>query len=117
MAQSPWWWGARGEWYVVAQFILLGLVLAAPWLLGRSTWPPPWGWLARIAGGLLLLLGLVLVALGWLALGHNLSPLPHPKDEAALVETGIYGLVRHPIYSGLIAGCFGWALLTNSLPT
>src|SRR5262245_20292441 len=107
MARSPWWQGTRGEWYVVAQFVLLGLVFIAPWLMGRSAWPAPWGWLAWIAGGLLLMLGLALVTLGGLALGRNLSPLPHPTDEAILVETGIYGLVRHPIYSGLIAGCFG----------
>jgi protein-S-isoprenylcysteine O-methyltransferase Ste14 len=52
-----------------------------------------------------------------LGLGRNLSALPHPKDEATLVDAGLYGLMRHPIYSGLIAGCFGWALLNNSLLT
>ena len=31
------------------------------------------------------------------------------------MEGGVYGLARHPIYGGLIAGALGWALLTNSL--
>ena len=115
MQSAPWWRGARGEWYVVAQFILLGLVLVAPWLAPGGAWRTPWSWLARGAGALLLLVGAGAAGVGLLGLGRNLSPLPHPKDDAALVESGLYGLVRHPIYSGLIAGCWGWALLTNSL--
>jgi protein-S-isoprenylcysteine O-methyltransferase Ste14 len=29
------------------------------------------------------------------------------------VETGPYGWVRHPIYSGLILAAFGWALIAQ----
>jgi protein-S-isoprenylcysteine O-methyltransferase Ste14 len=117
MQATPWWRGTRGEWYVVAQFVLLGLVLAAPWLAPQPAWPAPWSRLAQAAGVLLLLLGGALAVAGVLNLGRNLSPLPHPKAGAALVETGLYSLVRHPIYSGLIAGCLGWALVHNSLIT
>jgi protein-S-isoprenylcysteine O-methyltransferase Ste14 len=35
-------------------------------------------------------------------LGQNLTPLPHPRDEGQLVKTGVYGIVRHPMYSGVI---------------
>ena len=49
-----------------------------------------------------------------MGLGANLSALPHPKDGAVLVESGVYGLVRHPIYAGLILAAAGWGLLTNS---
>jgi protein-S-isoprenylcysteine O-methyltransferase Ste14 len=34
--------------------------------------------------------------------GQNLTPLPHPKTDGELFTTGIYGLVRHPIYSAVI---------------
>jgi protein-S-isoprenylcysteine O-methyltransferase Ste14 len=44
------------------------------------------------------------------SLGHNLTPLPRPKDDATLVVTGAYRLVRHPIYSGLTAMAFGWGM-------
>jgi protein-S-isoprenylcysteine O-methyltransferase Ste14 len=47
-------------------------------------------------------------------LGESLTPLPHPRDDADLVETGIYGSVRHPIYGGLILLGLGWALLAAS---
>jgi protein-S-isoprenylcysteine O-methyltransferase Ste14 len=61
--------------------------------------------------------GAVLAGAGVLRLGGNFSPLPHPKDTAVLVDGGVYGVVRHPIYAGLILGSFGWGLLTNSVVT
>jgi protein-S-isoprenylcysteine O-methyltransferase Ste14 len=42
-------------------------------------------------------------------LGPNLTPLPYPKDETTLLQTGPYRIVRHPIYSGAILMAFGWA--------
>ncbi|HVC07925.1 MAG TPA: isoprenylcysteine carboxylmethyltransferase family protein [Solirubrobacterales bacterium] len=35
------------------------------------------------------------------------------KSEPELVNSGPYRLVRHPIYSGLLAGVLGTALVTN----
>ncbi len=116
MATQPWWKGSRGEWYVVVQFILLGLVALAPLLpVGHAAWPQPLGMIARAAGLLLGAGGAALAVVGVLGLGRNLSALPHPKEGAFFVEQGAYRLVRHPIYSGLTFGCLGWALLTNSL--
>ena len=108
--------GRRGEGYVVVQFILLALIALAPLLRVGGAWPAPLGLLLRGLGLVLILAGGALALAGLLGLGvTNLSALPHPKDEAQLVESGIYGLARHPIYGGLIAGAAGWALLTNSL--
>ena len=61
---------------------------------------------------MLVIGGLVLVA-GILRLGPGLSPLPYPKDGAALIETGIYGLARHPMYGGGIVLAFGWSLFVQ----
>ncbi len=30
------------------------------------------------------------------------------------MQTGVYGIVRHPIYGGVIIGSVGWGLLTAS---
>jgi protein-S-isoprenylcysteine O-methyltransferase Ste14 len=38
-----------------------------------------------------------------------------PLDDATLVQTGAYAIVRHPIYSGVVFGVLGWALVFNSL--
>jgi len=48
-------------------------------------------------------------------LGAALTPLPKPGDQAELIETGAYALVRHPIYGGLILAAFGWAIAQASI--
>ncbi len=104
--------GSRGEGWVVIQAVLL-LVVAATGVLG-----PAWTGVLRTATSLLgvggIALGLVLAARGIRDLGSALTPLPHPLPDADLVTTGVYGLVRHPIYGGLVVASVGWGLLTAS---
>ncbi len=112
---APWWRGTRGEWYVVVQFALIGLVIAAPVLWPAPAWPAPWSLAARALGVLFGAAGLILALGGTFFLGRNLSVLPHPRDDAHLVRGGAYRVVRHPIYSGILFGALGWGLLFNSL--
>ncbi|MCS6909508.1 MAG: isoprenylcysteine carboxylmethyltransferase family protein [Anaerolineales bacterium] len=115
MNDAPRWRGTRGEWYVVVQVGLFLLVGLGPRELpGVSSWGPPWSLVTLIVGLVLGGLGGLLGLAGLLYLGANLTPLPHPKDDATLVETGAYALVRHPIYSGLSLAAFGWALVVAS---
>jgi protein-S-isoprenylcysteine O-methyltransferase Ste14 len=108
--------GARGEWWVVAQFILIPLLLLLTWLVpwGRG-WPAPLDWLGRIAGLLLLMGAAWLLFAGVLHLGRNLTANPKPIDDGQLVQTGAYAVVRHPIYAGIIIGFLALALFFNSL--
>ena len=62
----------------------------------------------------MFLAGILLAATGAVKLGKNLTPLPRPKENATLVVTGAYGLVRHPIYSGITFIAFGWGLWLHS---
>jgi protein-S-isoprenylcysteine O-methyltransferase Ste14 len=64
---------------------------------------------------LLVLAGLILAVRGIVDLGGALTPLPHPRDGADLVEHGVYRMVRHPIYGGLIVASLGWALVRASV--
>ncbi|MEK6629465.1 MAG: isoprenylcysteine carboxylmethyltransferase family protein, partial [Acidobacteriota bacterium] len=57
-----------------------------------------------VAGSTLFLAGLV-------SLGPGLTPLPRPKDDAPLIQTGPYAIVRHPIYCGALVLALGWALV------
>ena len=106
--------GRRGEGWVLIQVVLfVGVGVAGA--LG-----PAWSGGLR-AGGLVL--GVALVAGGVLLCGRgildlreNLTPFPRPSAGARLVETGSYGLVRHPIYGGAIVAAAGWGLATASLP-
>lgn len=114
MNSQPWWRGTKGEWYVVIQVILFGLIAVGPLLPGLPRWGAPWFTVTLISGGLLFLSGSALVLMGLVTLGRNLSALPHPKEDAQMVEHGAYKLVRHPIYSGIILGAIGYALFTAS---
>ena len=112
---SPWWKGTRGEWYVVFQFIFFGIIFAAPLLTASwSGWPAPWDLVGQVGGALLIAAGGLLAVWGLIGLGSNLAAVPHPKDDATMVESGAYRYVRHPIYSGIILGALGWGLFMNS---
>ena len=117
-ARPAWWKNSRGEWYVVAQAVLFLVIAFGPgWLDVRPDLPDAWRTVTLVAGFALGMAGFMLAMAGIVGLGSNLSPFPHPKDNATLVQTGIYGVVRHPIYSGLVVGAVGWALLNVSLVT
>ena len=112
--RAPWYRGERGEWYVIAQVFIFALVAVGPRSLpGWPAWPQPWSTIATFAGLVLMIAGAALALAGVLRLGPNLTVLPAPKDCAELVESGAYGIVRHPIYSGLITGALGWGLWRN----
>ena len=112
--RTPWWKGPRGEWYVVAQGGIFALIAFGPSSVpGLPAWPRMLEFPGRALGAMLLALGVMICAAAVLRLGRNLTPLPHPRDDCRLVETGPYGWVRHPIYSGLILATFGWALIAQ----
>ena len=112
--------GPRGEGWVLLQGILLATVGAAGLLALAGVNQPTWDGLARvvtsIVGLMVMAAGAVQARAGARDLGGNLTPLPHPTTDSALVQTGIYAKVRHPIYGGLILLGLGWALLSAYLP-
>ena len=111
---SPWWKGARGEWYVAAQVVLFALVVFGPRTLpGWPQWAAPLSAIGHLLGIALMFAGTALTLGGVVKLGSNLTPLPYPKDCANLVESGPYAIVRNPIYSGLILDSLGWAFWVN----
>ena len=52
----------------------------------------------------------------WLAvsavgtLGRSVSPFPKPPATSELKQSGVYALVRHPIYGGILLLSLAWSL-------
>lgn len=109
--------GKHGEYLVLIQgLLLIGLIFL-------PIYRPPginleltkviyfcWG-----IAALFNIAALIFIVKGLLDLGKNLTPLPYPRADGKLVQTGVYGIVRHPLYSGLIFLTFGWSIFQISL--
>jgi protein-S-isoprenylcysteine O-methyltransferase Ste14 len=106
------WRNEKGEWYVVVQFALMTAIVFAP--LFDSTANFHTFGLLSLAGAIVCVLGLGVVIGGWTNLGRNISHLPKPREESILITRGLYSIVRHPMYFGLILAAFGWGVLCNS---
>lgn len=101
--------GPRGEGWVAIQFVLLAAIaLAGPG--GGPAWSGAAGAVSVLLGGPAIIVGGLLAVRGVLDLRAALTPFPYPRAGAALVDSGAYRLVRHPIYGGLILGAVGWGL-------
>lgn len=100
--------GRRGEgWVALQSIVIAGIVVCA--VLGPG-WPhggEPW---LRIAGFLLIAIGLAMFVAATVTLGRSLTPLPRPRDDATLRHTGLYARVRHPIYGALLVTGVGVSL-------
>lgn len=101
---------ARGVLWVVAQNVLMtAALILAP--VRCCDWSGDW---SRPLGITLAMVAAVFGFAGVLALGRNLTPFPRPCQDAALVQNGIYALVRHPLYTSVILVSAGWALFWRS---
>ena len=101
--------GQRDEVFFVGQMVLILLVAFPPFQLdvGDAKFGDPLFGIATIA------LATVLLVQGTKNLGNSLTPFPKPRADNVLKTQGAYAVVRHPMYSGLIFGCFGTALATD----
>ena len=61
----------------------------------------------NILGTVFIAIGLVLLFAGFRGLGKSLNANPVPNQDGVLVTSGIYSVVRHPIYLGLLIITFG----------
>jgi protein-S-isoprenylcysteine O-methyltransferase Ste14 len=105
----------RGNRWVIAAFGVIGLLLAfLPAYTDRIGF-----W--TFDGDAIRWLGVVLFALGgalrmWpvFVLGRRFSGLVAIQPGHTLVTSGLYGVIRHPSYLGLIVNSLGWALAFRS---
>jgi protein-S-isoprenylcysteine O-methyltransferase Ste14 len=101
----------RTAWLLVgAQFGLLAAIVLTPY---GQTWPSSPG--LRWAGMALVVLGVAIMGASALRLGRGLTASPLPNARAELHSDGLYRLVRHPIYTGLLAFALGCVLPSGSM--
>jgi protein-S-isoprenylcysteine O-methyltransferase Ste14 len=106
---------ARSNRWVLPVFIAIGLVNAylPAYTDRRELW--------TIDGDTIRWLGVVLFAAGgalriWpvFVLGSRFSGLAAIQPGHALLTSGVYGVIRHPSYLGLLINSLGWSLAFRS---
>ncbi|HLN11021.1 MAG TPA: isoprenylcysteine carboxylmethyltransferase family protein [Xanthobacteraceae bacterium] len=105
----------RGNRWVIAAFALIGLLDA--WLPAYADRRELW----TIDGDAVRWLGVALFAVGgtlriWpvVVLGDRFSGLVAIQPGHTLVTSGVYGVIRHPSYLGLLVNALGWGLAFRS---
>ncbi len=96
--------------FVAAQAVLLVALVVLP---AGDAWPTP-AWLEWTGQGLVLL-GLAVGAVAALRLGSSLTPTPVPRAAGSLTTDGLYGLVRHPIYTAVLVIVVGLVVGSGSV--
>jgi protein-S-isoprenylcysteine O-methyltransferase Ste14 len=105
----------RSNRWVIIALALIGLLLAylPPYMDRTNVW--------TLDGDAIRWFGVVLFAAGgalrlWpvFVLGHRFSGLVAIQPGHALVTTGVYGVIRHPSYLGLLVNSLGWVLAFRS---
>jgi protein-S-isoprenylcysteine O-methyltransferase Ste14 len=105
----------RANRWVIVAFVLIGLLSAyLPAYTDRKGF-----W--TLDGDTLRWLGVVLFAAGgalriWpvFVLGHRFSGLVAIQPKHTLVTRGVYSVIRHPSYLGLLVNSLGWGLTFRS---
>ena len=95
---------------MVVQAVLIGLILFGPQgspLISSE----PLATILQSCGIAIGLLACLIMTIAAINLGANLTPLPCPKDNAVLIQTGFYQYVRHPIYFGVLLAAVAWLLI------
>lgn len=105
--------GQRGEGWVALQVVLVAAIMAAG-TKGRR-WPSRSVGARLTVAGLSGLAGLYLFGDGVGRLGRQITPFPKPVEEGEVKRTGAYGLVRHPMYGGVLLLTLAWSLASSPL--
>jgi len=85
--------------------IFLGFILL-PWREPNA--------ISLILGIILVASGIAIAGISFRSLGDALTPTPVPRTGAALRTQGIFGVVRHPIYSGVLLALLGFVIAVGS---
>ncbi len=97
------------KWLILQLFIFAVILFVTPFT--HADWLNK----AKIFADLLFLIGLLAITISFLQLGSSFTPFVVPVKQGKLVTTGIYRLVRHPMYGGLVLLALGWTIHWTSI--
>jgi protein-S-isoprenylcysteine O-methyltransferase Ste14 len=101
--------------WIFVPFLVLGVLLAwLPAYTDRRDIGTIDGDVVRYLGLALFVVGSVLRVGAVFVLGRRFSGLVAIQEGHQLETGGLYGVIRHPSYLGLLLGLFGWALVFRS---
>lgn len=96
--------------YVVVQLIIMAVILlSVPY--AHINLPTE----VFVISLILIFAGAMIIGIAFKQLGTSLTPSVRPVQNGKLITTGIYSIVRHPMYSGVIMLALGWSLGWGSL--
>ena len=103
--------GRRGGGWVATQIVLLTAIFLSA-LVGGGR-PSALGPLPYAIGGLLIAVGVGMLVAGAGALVRvsAVTPFPAPRTGSGLQTSGVYRLVRHPMYGGGLLLALGWSTI------
>jgi len=90
-------------------FVIIGPLFIAP-VIPQSRF--------NISNVLSLPIGIVFFVLGWIIIifaFFKIGGIPSLRKKSNLITSGIYRVVRHPIYSGTLIAVLGWSILFKSI--
>jgi protein-S-isoprenylcysteine O-methyltransferase Ste14 len=98
---------------------ILVMLLCGFWILYSSASAPgfliqraiPDSLVIGLSGTIITLLGLGFAVWARVHIGKNWSSMPAIRVDHTLIRTGPYSLVRHPIYTGILFGIVGTAII------
>jgi protein-S-isoprenylcysteine O-methyltransferase Ste14 len=98
--------------FLIAIALLLPIRIPLPWLY-QQLWPvgiwPFW------LGAAVTVAGLLFAVWARSYLGRNWSSSVTMKQGHELITSGPYGVVRHPIYTGILTGFLGMAIAISQV--
>jgi protein-S-isoprenylcysteine O-methyltransferase Ste14 len=107
--------GRRGEGWFALQLVLMGLVALSA--LTGVYWPDAVAGTLAVIGLVLIVAALLLLVGAGISLvaARAITALPRPRAGSTVAQSGVYRIVRHPVYGAVLLIAVGWSLAESPL--